>query len=101
VVASAFILEEFRRNLVKKFGATGPDASAAADLLRSRFTLVDPKPLEAPACRDPDDDVVLATAVAGSSELLVTGDRDLLDLRSYGQLRIVSPGDFWREEANR
>ena len=43
---------------------------------------------------DPDDNRVLAAAVAGSASHVVTGDRHLLDLESYEQVEIVSPARF-------
>lgn len=39
---------------------------------------------------DPDDDVVIGTALAAKAELLVTGDRGLLDVGTYQGVRIVS-----------
>ena len=44
--------------------------------------------------RDPDDDAVVAAALAGGAMLIVTGDRDLLDLGEYQGVRIVTPRDF-------
>lgn len=41
--------------------------------------------------RDPDDDMVLAAAVAGRADLLVTGDQDLLELREVDGIAIVTP----------
>jgi putative PIN family toxin of toxin-antitoxin system len=41
-------------------------------------------------CRDPDDDSVLACAVVGRGDLIVSGDRDLLDLKRVGGLAILS-----------
>src|SRR5204862_7467512 len=38
------------------------------------FTLVTPDTLDPPACRDRDDHVVLATAVAGECAAIITGD---------------------------
>jgi putative PIN family toxin of toxin-antitoxin system len=44
---------------------------------------------------DPDDDKFLATAVAGLADYLVTGDvGDLLSLREYKGVKIVSPREF-------
>ena len=44
---------------------------------------------------DPDDDKFLATAVAGRADYLGTGDvGDLLSLREYKGVRIVSPREF-------
>ena len=39
---------------------------------------------------DPDDDVVIGTALAAKADLLVTGDRGLLDVGVYQGIRIVS-----------
>lgn len=39
---------------------------------------------------DPDDDVVIGTALAAKADLLVTGDRGLLDVGVYQGVRIVS-----------
>ena len=39
---------------------------------------------------DPDDDVVIGMALAAKADLLVTGDRELLDVGAYQGVRIVS-----------
>ena len=39
---------------------------------------------------DPDDDVVIGTALAAKADLLVTGDRLLLSVMEYQGVRIVS-----------
>jgi putative PIN family toxin of toxin-antitoxin system len=46
------------------------------------------------ACRDAKDDKFLACAVEGKAHYLVTGDRDLLDMRCYRDMAIVNPGQF-------
>jgi len=45
-------------------------------------------------CRDPDDLPVLAAALGANRECLVTGDGDLLVLRSVGGLSILTPRQF-------
>jgi putative PIN family toxin of toxin-antitoxin system len=47
-----------------------------------------------PVTRDPDDDVVLAGAVAGRADVIVTGDEDLLVLRQHEGIPIVTPRKF-------
>lgn len=44
--------------------------------------------------RDPDDDKFLAAAVDAGARFLVTGDRDLLDLKQYQNIHILRPGRF-------
>ena len=39
---------------------------------------------------DPDDDAVLACAVAARAEIIVSGDSHLLDLKQYEGIRIVT-----------
>jgi predicted nucleic acid-binding protein len=48
------------------------------------------------ASRDPEDDKFLAAAVEAEARFVVTGDRDLLDLKSYRRVRIVRPARFLR-----
>lgn len=53
--------------------------------------LIDPPSLPRPICRDPDDDAVLALAIAANAELIVSGDDDLLTLHRYQGIDIVTP----------
>jgi hypothetical protein len=46
---------------------------------------------------DPDDDVVIGTAIAAKADLVVTGDRALLSVKEYNGGRIVSVGEALRE----
>jgi putative PIN family toxin of toxin-antitoxin system len=45
-------------------------------------------------CRDPEDHKFIACAVCGSADFLVTGDKDLLDLKPSKAVRIIRPSDF-------
>lgn len=42
-------------------------------------------------CRDPDDDRVIACAVAGQADVIVSGDQDLLVLAQVGEIPILTP----------
>ena len=98
VVLSAGILDELQDVLVRKFKFTKAEALAVKQLLLTRVTLVSPTPLASPACRDPDDDEILATAKTAGCSAIVTGDKDLTILVRYGQIRIITPSDFWKFE---
>ncbi len=45
-------------------------------------------------CRDPDDDVFIACAVAGDADVIVSGDHDLLDLEQVGDIPILTAAAF-------
>jgi hypothetical protein len=51
--------------------------------------VIEPPPLPQPVCRDPDDDQVLALAIAAKVELIVSGDNDLLSLGSFEGINIA------------
>ena len=63
--------------------------------------VVAPAVLENPVCRDPDDDIILGTALAGDVVCIVTGDKDLLVLKRFESVNIVSPAEFSAYEAAR
>ena len=63
---------------------------------------MEPQPLSAPVSRDPDDDHVLACAVAARADLIVTRDLDLLDLKTFQNIPILAAADALRKfEATR
>ncbi len=47
-----------------------------------------------PVSRDPNDDIFLACAVSSHSDFLITGDNDLLDLKTQSSTEIVTPAAF-------
>lgn len=53
--------------------------------------VIDPPPLAQPVCRDPDDDAVLALAIAAQTDIVISGDDDLLCLVSFGGIPILTP----------
>ena len=81
--------------LTGKFRVPDERVGRAETLLRSETEIVEPAPLPAPVCRDPDDDWVLATAVTGACRCIVTGDKDLLTVGGYDGVRILEPRAFW------
>jgi len=91
---SEFILEEIQRTLIKKFGYAPDLALEAVNLLRSSMTVLSPLKLSRPVCRDPDDDNILATAIIGNCDCIITGDNDLLVLKEYEGINIFGPKDF-------
>lgn len=47
-------------------------------------------PLKTRICRDPDDDIVLACAISAKADYIVSGDKDLLVLKAFEGIPIVT-----------
>ncbi len=95
LVLSAYILDELRQKLRLKFLFPQTLIDQLVQSLTGAAVLVEPAVVPADACRDPADIPVLGTAVAGDADFLVSVDNDLLDLRRYGTVDIIRPGEFW------
>jgi putative PIN family toxin of toxin-antitoxin system len=50
------------------------------------------------ASRDPKDDTFLEAAINGRANVLITGDRDLLDLNPFRGIAIVTPAEYLARE---
>ena len=72
LVTSDSILNEFREHLVHKFKYRVEEAEETVKLLATRIEVVMPADLADAVCRDPDDDAVLGTAIAGGAATLET-----------------------------
>lgn len=86
---------ELRRVLTKRFKATAAQVDVIEQLLRDQTVIPKPAALLSLKVRDPDDAWVLASAVAGGADLLVSGDQDLLVLANRAPLPILTPRDAW------
>jgi hypothetical protein len=85
----------------------GPPVAPASGLDRPTHRFPDrrrrhvgpvPDPEPPVEVRDPDDDIVLASAIAAGAEILIAGDKDLLDIAGQVEsLRIMTPRAFWEE----
>ena len=93
LVIGAAILGELEAVLVETCGWASDRAAAVRAELEAIAEVV--TPVEVPrVCRDPDDDQILAIAVIGTVDALVTGDADLLALGAHGGVNISSIADF-------
>ena len=91
------ILEEFQDALKKKLDATEEEVGKALALLREVSVMTGESPPTVKPVRivrDPDDDLILFCAVAAEADLLVTGDKDLLEIGEHGKMKIINPRGF-------
>jgi putative PIN family toxin of toxin-antitoxin system len=58
--------------------------------------IVAPAALSGPVSKDPDDDLVLATALAASAELIVSRDKHLRNLKHFHRIPIVDAAEAMR-----
>ena len=95
VVTGEVNVVELRRVLTKRFKATAAQVDVIAQLRRDQTVIPKPAALLSLKVRDPDDAWVLASAVVGGADLLVSGDQDLIVLANRAPLPILSPRDAW------
>ena len=94
VVVGEVNVREVRRVLSQRMKVPADVVARVEDLLRAQTVVGKPRKRPTFDVRDPDDAWVLGAALAGQVEVLVTGDRDLLDMADP-PLPILSPRDFW------
>lgn len=98
LVVCDHLITELRRVLKNKFGAS-PDLIADMVWLLRQDTLESHvHPLHALPLPDPADVAIVSSALNAAADLLVTGDKEILNLRRIGSLRILTPRQFWDRE---
>lgn len=88
------LLDEIRRNLKLKIKLPALIVNNIDEFLREHCVMTNPAPLSQDVCRDPDDVKVLGLAVASGADYIVTGDKDLLDLKEFQRIPILTPRSF-------
>jgi putative PIN family toxin of toxin-antitoxin system len=89
------VLDELERVLVEKLGISAARTSTITAFLRDQAHII---AVDEPAAwpeRDRDDQWVVAAAIEGRADVLVTGDRDLLDAAEGIPVAVLSPRAFW------
>lgn len=81
--------DKCRTRVAKRIALQGTDIDTLIEDYLGLAELVVPASVPR-ICRDPDDDHVIACAIAARADIIVSGDRDLLDLKRHGDIRIVS-----------
>lgn len=92
-ITSEYILNELEAVLSSKFDLTKQKAKITVRLFARLSEVVKPVSIEK-VCRDPLDDYVLAAAIKGKADYLITEDDDLLILNVYENTKIVNISTF-------
>ena len=95
VVISSEILFEYQRVAEElSFRYSELEISHLIKSFAEKTILISAPRLPHPICTDPDDDKFLACAKAGNAELIISGDKHLLEIREYQGIQIVRPREF-------
>jgi len=89
------VLAELRRVLRLKFGVGQDLIDDFIWLLEQDSVRAQPAQLPRIELKDRDDLAIVGAAIAAGVEVLVTGDKELLDLGRFVNLEVLSPRQFW------
>ena len=95
LVISPEILEEYQRvgvALAEQFPSI--DLRLILELVTIKAEMVRAQSLSEPVCVDPDDDKFFACALAGKSKTIVSGDKHLLHVSGFREIRVLKPREF-------
>ena len=95
LVLSMEILEEYIE-VLERLGMLYPpiDVKPVIELILANFEIITVSPLKEPISPDSDDDKFIACALAAKAEVIVSGDKHLLDVSGYEGIGIVKPSEF-------
>lgn len=95
LVVGEALLGELRRVLTRRLRMAPALIDEVEAFLRSQGEVGREAPATTLDIRDPADRLIVAEAIAGGAEVLVTGDDDLLSVAAGAPLPIVTPRAFW------
>ncbi|MEO7995634.1 MAG: putative toxin-antitoxin system toxin component, PIN family [bacterium] len=95
-IVSASLLAEYREVLQRPRLGVPVDVQHAWESILGRLPLVEvPSVLEV-LIRDPKDRLVLACAIGGRADIIVTGDRDFENLEGLSGVEIFTVSQFYQ-----
>lgn len=95
LVVSRAIIHELLDVLARKFGRDGEELAHIAVFVAELADAVQPR-RRLRVLKDDADNRILECALAGRAEVIVTGDRAMLELGEYQGIRMVTLRDFLR-----
>jgi putative PIN family toxin of toxin-antitoxin system len=96
LITADVVLNELKRVFKHKIQLPGEQVQEILTFLESQTVQPQPISLSSIPVRDEDDQWILASALAAKADVLVTGDKDLLDVaEQVSDLTITDPRGFW------
>lgn len=94
IFTSDFVIKEVSNKLKTKFKYPESEVVAAQGIIRAGSMLTKETKLQKRIARDKDDDHIIAAATAGQVDCILTGDKDLLVLKTVHGIPIIPPSAF-------
>ncbi|MEW5721004.1 MAG: putative toxin-antitoxin system toxin component, PIN family [Chloroflexota bacterium] len=106
LIVSARLVDEYLRviqrpHISDKYHTIAPRVQEIALFLRYDTVVVLGEPTTPIILTDPKDDFLIASAVEGKANYIVSGDEHLLQLAKYRGIKIVTPRDFFAKVIGR
>lgn len=96
VVVTHEIFAEYQTILKRFAGRHEIDVDDVMQSIAEKALWCAPMKLSEAVCSDPDDDKFIAAAIGGNAKYVVSGDKALLTVGSYGGVEIVTVKRFVR-----
>lgn len=94
IIISEELSSELRRKIYHKFPGFVPKVAILEASLRNDAIIVSLGASTVNICRDPDDNKIIETALIGKCDLIISGDNDLLSLKTYQNIQMLTPYDY-------
>ena len=91
-----YIIDEFQKVLQGKFDFQEKLVQGFINLIKETFKKGKTATQIPPVCRDVDDNQILADALINDIDVIITGDFDLLEMKTYQGIKIISPAGYWK-----
>ncbi|MBI3283095.1 putative toxin-antitoxin system toxin component, PIN family [Candidatus Curtissbacteria bacterium] len=95
-VTSSILLAELEDVITKKFPKLAPSYVRINRQIKKNFKIIKPK-ISLHVLKDESDNRVLETAIEGNCDHIVTGDKQLLKLAKFKNIKILSAQKFLQE----
>ena len=95
IIISEHILLELQNNLQKKLKMPKDKVQRIIEYLKEICIIRSYKRLDKAICRDPDDVKILGLSEVAKPDYIITGDSDLLTLKEFNSIPIITPREFW------
>ena len=95
ILCSDYISGEVERIVIDKIKIPAKKTSEIIQYLKNQTQWIIPESEIIENLRDPNDCMIIATALSGEADYLITGDKDMLILKKIKKTVIISPREYW------